>query len=162
MLEMFFSNLGVMIPISNDFFQATHFVSNRHYFQWRIPNYIRGGCYLVGKRLCRRSIMCSVNKDSRCWWPKWPKPSPTSVTNIEVTVGEKKKLFNFSPNFPTSLYFLTSFFSISCRTFQLKIFQFLVFPNCPFQLHVSPRAPRMGNRNLRPGQYFEHDFLSRE
>ena len=49
----------------------------------------------------------------------------------------KVALSHFSPIFPTSL------FPISCRTFQLKVFQRLVFSNCPFQLHVSTPSTKL-------------------
>ena len=52
----------------------------------------------------------------------------------------QKKLSNFNRFFPTSLgsFQLRLALSIFSETFQHKTFQFLVLPNCPFQLHVSP------------------------
>ena len=57
------------------------------------------------------------------------------------------KFSNFNSHFPTSIAisilgsnYLTSFFLISFRAFQLKLkaFQLLNFSKCPFQLHISP------------------------
>ena len=71
-----------------------------------------------------------------------------SLSNFSCIFQLQSEYSNFGANFSTA------FFPISCRTSQL-----LVFPNCPFQLQVSPRIPRMGNRTLKPGQFFEHDFF---
>merc|ERR1711917_87153 len=62
---------------------------------------------------------------------------PTSKEAFQL----RSVLSNFTRFFPTSIgsfQFLLALSNFS-ETFQLKTFQLLVLPNCPFQLHVSQK-----------------------
>ena len=73
-------------------------------------------------------------------------PTATILSNFSETFQLQKKLSNFARFFPIllgSLKFRLALSNFSetfqLQSFQLKTFQLLVLPNCPFQLHVSQK-----------------------
>ena len=100
-------------------------------------------------------------KMGNCHWSWKCRNQKWCGKHIKISID----FFNFRSSFPTAILFCnllenfitsivtfklqlyfpklepksfpTSFFPISIRTFQLKIFQLLLLFNCPFQLHVS-------------------------